>query len=75
MIHAITGIAIAFVGLGLIALLLSKNAQTGSLFGSLGTSFSNVLGCALSPITGKKCATSGSTPSVSTSISYPGFGG
>lgn len=48
----IPGVLLAIVGLALIALLVGKNAQTGSVIGAIGKGFSGPLACALSPITG-----------------------
>ena len=45
-------IASAIVGLTIIAVLVSKNANTGSLITSSGTAFGNVLKAAVSPVSG-----------------------
>lgn len=50
-------VLLAIVGVGSLALLVSQNATTGTLITSTGSAFSQMLGTALSPVTG----TSGSS--------------
>lgn len=45
-------VALAIVGVAVVAVLVSKNAQTSSVIGALGSAFSNSLGAALSPVSG-----------------------
>jgi hypothetical protein len=45
-------VMLAIVGVASLALLISKNATTGTLITSTGNAFSNALGVALSPVTG-----------------------
>lgn len=45
-------IATAIVGLGIVAVLVSKNAQTPAVIQSAGSAFNNALGIAESPVTG-----------------------
>lgn len=45
-------IAVAIVGLGTVAVLVSKKAQTPQVIQSAGSAFSNALGVAESPVTG-----------------------
>ena len=75
MITSFVSIAIAVIGVAVIAVLVSKGANTGNVFGAIGTSISNMLCAALSPVTGNSCGGGGLTPSVTSSISYPGFPG
>jgi len=65
-------IILAVIGIGVVALLVSNSANTGSVFGSIGTALSNSLGCALSPITGKQCSQRSLTPDVHSTLSFPG---
>lgn len=45
-------VLLALVGLAIIAVLVSKNAQTGSVLTAGGNAFTTSLGAALSPVTG-----------------------
>lgn len=45
-------VMLAIVGVAGLALLVSKNATTGTLITSTGSAFSNALGVAISPVTG-----------------------
>jgi hypothetical protein len=49
---SITTVLMALIGVAIIATLVSRQAQTGQVLQAGGTAFSNVLGAALSPITG-----------------------
>ena len=49
---SITSVAIAIVGLAVIAVILSKNANTTGVISSAGTAFSQSLGAAEAPVTG-----------------------
>lgn len=64
-ITSAVAILTAIVGLAIVALLVSKKADTANVFGAAGKSFSQILGCALSPVTGGNCGTD-----VSSSISF-----
>jgi threonine/homoserine efflux transporter RhtA len=66
-ITALVTIALAVVGVAVIATLVSSKAQTGSVFGALGNAFSGTLCKALSPITGSSC---GGVANVTSTISY-----
>lgn len=55
LISAITGIAIAIIGVGIVALLVSQQADTANVLGAGGQTFADMLGCAMSPVTGKPC--------------------
>lgn len=52
MAEMITTIAVAIVGLGTVAVLVSRNAQTPAVIQSAGSAFGNSLGVAESPVTG-----------------------
>lgn len=61
--EALVTIATAIVGLGIVSVLVSKNAQTPQVIQSAGSAFSNALGVAESPVTGA---------SYSLNLTYPG---
>jgi hypothetical protein len=42
----------AIIGVAIIAVLVSKNAQTGQVLTSAGNAFSKVLGAAVNPVSG-----------------------
>jgi hypothetical protein len=50
--ETITTIALAIVTLGMVAVVVSKKAQTPAVIQSAGSAFSNALGVAESPVTG-----------------------
>jgi hypothetical protein len=45
-------VLLGIIGVGALALLISRNATTGSLISATGSAFTNALGMALSPVTG-----------------------
>ncbi len=51
LITSVTTVILAIVGVAFIAVILSKNSQTASIFGAGGAAFSNALGAALTPVT------------------------
>lgn len=53
LITAMVTIATAIVGVAIISVLVSKNAQTGSVLSAAGSAFGQDLGVAISPITGQ----------------------
>lgn len=61
--EAIVTIATAIVGLGVVAVLVSKNAQTPQVIQSAGSAFSNAMAVAESPVTGA---------TYNVDLSYPG---
>ena len=61
--ETLTTIALAIVGLGVVSVLVSKNAQTPAVIQSAGSAFGNALGVAESPVTGA---------SYQIDLSYPG---
>lgn len=52
LITSVTTVALAIVGVAIIAVLVSKNAATPQVIQSSGQAFSQSLGTALSPVTG-----------------------
>lgn len=61
--ETITTIALAIVTLGMVAVVVSKKAQTPQVIQSAGSAFSNALGVAESPVTGAQ---------YQINLSYPG---
>lgn len=61
--ETLTTIALAIVGLGIVSVLVSKNAQTPAVIQSAGSAFGNSLAVAESPVTGA---------TYSIDLSYPG---
>jgi hypothetical protein len=62
---SVVTVLLAIIGVAVIAVLVSKQANTGSVLTSGGGAISQALGCALSPVTGGSCGTS-----VTSSISF-----
>lgn len=52
LITGIVTVLMAVIGLAIIAVLVSRNAQTGTVLGQAGNSFANILGAAESPVSG-----------------------
>lgn len=48
----VLSITAGVIGLAIIAVLVSKNAQTGSVLTSAGSALSSVIGAAVSPVSG-----------------------
>jgi hypothetical protein len=63
--ETIVTIATAIVGVAILAVLVSRNANTSAVIQAAGSAFSNALGVATAPVTGAK---------VSLDTSYPGNG-
>lgn len=63
-VHALVSIAIAIVGVAIIAVLVSKNTQTSKVIQSAGSAFGNDLAVAISPASGSGM---GATPN----LQYP----
>ena len=63
--EAAVTIGLAIIGLAMVSVLVSRNAQTPALAQAVSSGFGNVLGEAISPVTG-----AGATPD----LSYPGGG-
>lgn len=56
MTEAIVTIATAIVGVAILSVLVSKNANTAVVLGAAGGAFSNALSAATGPVTGKSAA-------------------
>jgi len=52
LIASVVTVATAIVGLAIIAVLVSKNAQTSTVIGAGGTAFAQAVGAAVAPVTG-----------------------
>lgn len=52
MAEQIVVVAIAIIGVAILAVLVSKNSNTANVISSFGNAFSNSLKAAISPITG-----------------------
>jgi hypothetical protein len=48
----VTVVAVAIIGVAILAVLVSRNSQTSSVIGALGQAFNMSLGAALRPVTG-----------------------
>ncbi len=55
LIGAVTGIAIAVIGVAIVAILVSQQSDTSNVLGAGGQTFADMLACAMSPVTGKPC--------------------
>lgn len=49
----LSAVALAIVGVAMLALIVSNNARTSQVISATGSAFSNALGVALSPVTGQ----------------------
>ncbi|MDR3562357.1 MAG: hypothetical protein P4N59_13130 [Negativicutes bacterium] len=65
LMRSLTSIAVAIVGLAVLAVIVSKNANTSAVIQASGSAFSNAIATAQSPVTGNK---------VSIDTSYPTSG-
>lgn len=61
--HSLVAIALAIVGVAIIAVLVSKNTQTAKVIQAGASGFGNVLGVAISPATGGQFSPNTSYPS------------
>ena len=52
LINSLVTVALAIVGVAIVAVLVSRNAQTTSVVSSVSQGFSNALGTAISPVSG-----------------------
>lgn len=69
LIESIVTVLTAIVGVAIIAVLVSQNAQTGTVISSAGNAFANDLSAAVAPVTG-------STAQINTgSSTFGGFSG
>ena len=70
-ITSVVAVAMAIIGVAIIAILVSNQSNTGSVLGAGGKSFGGALACALSPVTGGSCGSgSALTPNVNSSINF-----
>lgn len=51
MTHAAVAVIGAIVGLAIVAVIVSKNAQAPQVIGAAGTALSNMIGAAVAPVT------------------------
>ena len=68
LVNSIVTVLIAIVGVAIIAVLVSRNAQTGSVITSAGQAFANDLSAAVAPVTG-------AVAQVNTGSGFTGLGG
>jgi hypothetical protein len=68
LVTSIVTILTAVIGVAILAVLVSRNAQTGQVIQAAGQSFGSVLGVALSPITGQ--SNNGGFASLGTNFGY-----
>jgi hypothetical protein len=52
LIESVTTVAVAIVGIAIIAVLVSGQAQTSRVIGAAGSAFAQDIGAAVSPVTG-----------------------
>lgn len=52
LITGMVSIAMAIVGVAIVATLVSRNAQTPAVLGAAGDAFASAIGAAVSPVTG-----------------------
>jgi hypothetical protein len=64
---AIVSIIAGIIGLAIVAVIVSKNAQTGTVLTSGGTALSSIITAAVSPVTGTSSNTFG-TSSTTTGV-------
>jgi PRD1 phage membrane DNA delivery len=69
--ESVATIAAGVIGVAILAVLVSKNAQTPQVLGAAGSAFSNVLSAATGPVTG---AVAAPVNTVSGGLSLPSLG-
>ena len=52
LVTSVVTVLTAIIGVAIIAVLVSRNADTANVIGAGGSAFSNILGVAISPVTG-----------------------
>jgi hypothetical protein len=73
--EAIATILLAIIGVAIIAVFVSNQSNTANVVTAGGSGFASALRCALSPVTGGSCPSSGGLfPNVSSTISYSPIG-
>lgn len=73
-LESLTTIALAIVGLAMLAVLVSRKANTAGVFQSVASGFGNTLGVAEAPVTGASYAPVLSYPGQDMSTSFGGGG-
>lgn len=68
LITSLVSIAVALTGVAILALLVSKQANTSNVFGALGDSVSQAICVATSPVTGANCRSL--VPNVNSTITF-----
>ena len=58
-LEGVISLMTAIIGVAIVAVLVSKNSNTGSIISSFGTAFSGILSTAVSPVTGGTSSTIG----------------
>jgi PRD1 phage membrane DNA delivery len=69
MFEPVVTIAAGIIGVAIIAVLVSKNAQTSNVLGAAGSAFANALSAATGPVTGQATAANVNGPTSSGSYS------
>jgi PRD1 phage membrane DNA delivery len=69
--HSVTTILLAIVGVGLVAILISRNANTTGVIQASASGFSNALATAQSPVTGNQVQINTSYPSDQSVLTMP----
>lgn len=64
-------VAAGVIGVAILAVLVSKNAQTPQVIGAAGSAFSNVLSAATGPVTGATAAPVNSTSGFGSGLTLP----
>lgn len=60
MVTALLAIVSGIIGLSIVSVLVSPRAQTPTVLGAAGSALSNVIGAAVSPVTGQNVSSSSS---------------
>lgn len=55
--NKVIGVLVAIVGVAIVAVIVSKNAQTSTVIKSAGTAFAQVIGAAVGPVSGSTAQT------------------
>lgn len=74
-LESATTIALGIAGVAIVAVLVSKNAQTPAVLQAAGSAYSNALDVAVSPVTGASTAPNLSYPSSGVGIGNTMVGG
>lgn len=54
---AIVAVITGFIGLAIVAVIVSRNAQTPNVLGAFGTALARIIGAAVAPVTGARQGT------------------